>query len=109
AARRRFRIEPGELAVAAVAGMMVDVDDERSIEPRDPRAIEIAAFEDNRGIEVSLDPIGHDDLGDAGKRHQRPWRRVLVHHTYALAERAQRVRERELGADRVAVRTGVGR
>ena len=63
------RIEPVELAVAAVAGMVVDVDDEEPIEPGDAGPREVAALHDDRGVEVALDTlVGDLDVGDAGKR-----------------------------------------
>ena len=109
AAGCRRGVEPVQLAIPGVAGMMVDVDDEEPIEARDAGPRQIAAFHDDRGVEVAFDVVGNLDLGHAPERHQRRRRRVAVDDMDVLAERAQRVSHGELGADRVAVGSRVRR
>ena len=87
--------------------MVVDIDDGLTIQPRDFRAIERAAFQHHRRIEAVVDDVGHLDRRDALKRVQVRGRRIVVDDAYGLAECVQRVRERQLRADGVAVRPGV--
>ena len=53
AARRRRRVEPVDLSVAGVAGMVIDVDDEEAVEPGDAGPRQVAALHDDRGVEVA--------------------------------------------------------
>ena len=78
AAGGRASIEPVDLAVAGVAGMVIDVDDEEPIEAGDAGARQVAALHDDRGVELAVDAVGDLDVGHAGKRHQRRRRRVAV-------------------------------
>ena len=64
---------------------------------------------DDCGVEVAFDVVGNLDVEHAPERHQRRRRRVAVDDMDVLAERAQRVRHGELGADRVAVGSRVRR
>ncbi len=66
AAGRRGRIEPVQLAVAGIPRVMVDVDDEEPIEPRDAGARQVAALHDDRGVVVSAHGIR-----DLDARHGR--------------------------------------
>ena len=101
------RVEPVDLAVAGVAGMVVDVDHEILIESLDAGSREIAALHDDRGVERAVHAPGDLDLRHAGKHHQRSRRGVMIDDRDLLAERAERIGHRQLRADRIAVRPGM--
>ena len=87
--------------------MVIDVDDEVLIQAGDAGPRQIAAFHDDRRVEVPVDAVRDLDVGHSRKGHQRSRRRVGVDDADLLAERAQRERHRHLRADRVAVRPRV--
>ena len=68
AAGGRAGVEPVDLAVAGVAGMVIDVDDEEPLEPGDAGPRQVAALHDDRRVELAArHAIGDLDVGDAGK------------------------------------------
>ena len=58
AAGRRACVEPVDRAVALVAGMMIDVDDEVLVEPLDAGARQVAALHDDGRVELPMRPPG---------------------------------------------------
>ena len=106
-ARGRGRVEPVDLTVHLIAEVMVDVDGEVALETADLRPAQVAALEHDHGI--GRDVRGGDDLEllDAGEARIRRRRGIMVEQAHRLAQALEGERERELRADRVAVRPRV--
>ena len=84
--------------------MVIDVDDEEPVEPGDAGARQVAALHDDRRVEVAVvDPAAIRMSGTPGNAISGGGAASALTTTHVLAERAQRVRHRELRADGVAV------
>ena len=103
AARGGRFIDPVDRAVNLVAGVMIDVNHRRSLEPAHAGARQVAALHDQGGIE-RLGNCGCDvHAVDTRERLQEQRRRRVGHHGGRFAERADRKGHRHRGADRIAV------
>src|SRR5262245_35893949 len=78
-------IEPVDLAVPAVAGMVVDVDREVAVESRDAGPGVVAALHDDRGVVIAVDRGRDLDIADSGESHELLRGRVEVHDRHVLA------------------------
>ena len=97
-------------AVPRVARMVIDVDDEEAIEARDAGARQVAALHDDRGVEIARRRGRAIWMsGTPGNAMSGGGAASLLTTVDLLAERAQRVRHRQLRSDRVAVGPRVGR
>ena len=106
-AGRRRLIEPVDRAVARVAEVVIDVDDDVPVESCDAGPGEIAALQHERRVELAVHGVGDLDVRRAGKREVRRRHRIVVDEAHVLAQAAQRPGEGELRANRVAVGTRV--
>ena len=109
AARRGRLVEPVDRAIHAVAGVMVDVDDEVILETGDASPAEIAAFHYDQRIGLDVAPVGDLDAIDARELAIVIGSGIGIDQPDLLAERLERVGHRQLRSDRVTVGTRVRR
>lgn len=83
--------------------MMVDVQDERVVQPLETRSPEIAALEDDQGVKGAADRLGDLDPIDVGKRLVLERRAVPIDDPGLLADRAKAFGQRHGRPDGVAI------